>query len=177
MFSPLAELFLAAAWQSGYGAWRTCYCCNNQGKRMKSSKRLFLWSLLAALAGAQTRQSIVIDHNSTDISRIPDQWIERAKALTIHYGHTSHGSQILSGLEALRRENPKYDYTAYSGQPLDLPAAQGALRIYDGQPDGTYITPDLYWSVADGDCLEQRGRVAHRAPERANVIQRAGEGD
>jgi len=117
---------------------------------MKSSKRLLLWSLLAALAGAQTRQSIIIDHNSTDLSRIPDQWIERAKALTIHYAHTSHGSQIVSGLEALRRENPKFDYTVYSGQPQSLPAAQGALRIYDGQPDETYVTPELYWSDADG---------------------------
>jgi len=76
--------------------------------------------------------------------------IERAKAPTFHYARTSHGSQIISGLEALRRENPKFDYTVYSGQPQSLPAPQGALRIYDGQSDETYITPELYWSDADG---------------------------
>jgi len=41
----------------------------------------------------------IIDHNSTDIWQIPDVAIENAKAtLHIAYGHTSHGSQLISGM-------------------------------------------------------------------------------
>jgi hypothetical protein len=46
----------------------------------------------------------IIDHTCTDLARVPEQWITSAKQnLKIGYGHTSHGSQIVTGLEALRR--------------------------------------------------------------------------
>ncbi|RLC79236.1 MAG: hypothetical protein DRJ03_23835, partial [Chloroflexi bacterium] len=35
---------------------------------------------------------IIIDHTCTDLSTIPDHWIEQAKdQLRLSYGHTSHG--------------------------------------------------------------------------------------
>jgi len=41
---------------------------------------------------------IIIDHTTTDISKIPPYWIEQAKALLrASYGHTSHGSQLVTG--------------------------------------------------------------------------------
>jgi len=45
----------------------------------------------------------IIDHNCTDLSLIPAQWIEQAKNdLHIAYQHTSHGSQLITGMNALR---------------------------------------------------------------------------
>jgi len=50
------------------------------------------------LADAQA----IVDHNCTDLSLIPEQWIERAKSdLHIAYGHTSHGSQLTTGMAGL----------------------------------------------------------------------------
>ena len=47
--------------------------------------------------------TIIIDHTTTDISRIPPYWIDQAKQLLrLSYGHTSHGSQLVSGLDALQ---------------------------------------------------------------------------
>jgi len=47
----------------------------------------------------------LIDHNSThlvDLKSIPIEWINKAKRdLNIAYGHTSHGSQLTSGMENL----------------------------------------------------------------------------
>ena len=56
----------------------------------------------AALGPAAAQEAIIIDHHSTDLSAIPTAWIEVAKdTLHIGYGHTSHGSQITSGMNAL----------------------------------------------------------------------------
>ncbi len=53
---------------------------------------------------AQT-QPIIIDHNCTDLSKIPDYWIGQAKAqLRLSYGHTSHGSQPVSGMHVLMND-------------------------------------------------------------------------
>jgi hypothetical protein len=47
---------------------------------------------------------IIIDHRTTDIHKIPRQWIEKAKReLHIAYGHTSHGSQISTGMKGLQQ--------------------------------------------------------------------------
>ncbi len=42
---------------------------------------------------------ILVDHNCTDISIIPESAIIEAKSkLHIAYGHTSHGSQLIDGM-------------------------------------------------------------------------------
>lgn len=47
-------------------------------------------------------EAMIIDHTSTTISNIPSSYIEDAKEqLKISYGHTSHGSQIVSGMESV----------------------------------------------------------------------------
>jgi hypothetical protein len=44
----------------------------------------------------------IVDHTHTDISQIPIKWIDKAKqGLHIAYNHTSHGSQLITGLDAL----------------------------------------------------------------------------
>jgi hypothetical protein len=50
-------------------------------------------------ASPASGQALIIDHHTDDIWQIPDSAIEDAKAtLHIAYGHTSHGSQIISGM-------------------------------------------------------------------------------
>ena len=98
--------------------------------------------------------ALIIDHNCTNISKIPPYWINKAKELTFHFAHTSHGSQINTGLEYLENQNPTYksDVT-YGDYPPRLPDDTTALRLYDGNglEDGnTYITPDLYWEGDSG---------------------------
>jgi uncharacterized repeat protein (TIGR01451 family) len=42
---------------------------------------------------------IVADHTTTRIGEVPARWIEQSKStLRVGYGHTSHGSQIISGM-------------------------------------------------------------------------------
>jgi hypothetical protein len=98
---------------------------------------------------------LIIDHHHIDITRIPDNWLAAARALTIHYGQTSHGSQILSGLEYFESHiNPtKYAYAiSPGGTPPSLPAGTDLLKIYTGNnySGNTYITPDMYWDGTDG---------------------------
>lgn len=51
---------------------------------------------------AVARPAIIIDHTRTDIGVIPQVWIDEAKReLHIAYGHTSHGSQLVSGMKGL----------------------------------------------------------------------------
>ncbi len=59
-------------------------------------------------------EPILVDHRCTDLGRIPRSWIAQAKAvLRVGYGHTSHGSQLVTGLEALRGESGSaYDFTS-----------------------------------------------------------------
>ena len=46
--------------------------------------------------------AIIIDHNSAKLANIPSEWITAAKQnLHIAYGHTSHGSQLTTGMAGL----------------------------------------------------------------------------
>lgn len=58
----------------------------------------------AVVGGPPTSErSILVDHTCTDLSRVPESWIQSAKSqLRIGYGHTSHGSQVVTGMEAMR---------------------------------------------------------------------------
>ncbi|MEJ5309856.1 MAG: DUF11 domain-containing protein [Anaerolineae bacterium] len=97
-------------------------------------------------------EPIIIDHTCTDLSKIPDYWLAEAKKLVVHYAHTSHGSQVLSGLRWLEGQDAKYNVDIRESGTVVLPSDTGALRIYDGNnyPGDTYITPDMYWESTDG---------------------------
>jgi len=82
----------------------------------------------------QEIQAIIINHNHIDLLSIPNNYIESAKStLNIAYGHTSHGSQIISGLEGLASfKGSLYDYNdlVLADMPFD--------NAYDlGNPDLT----------------------------------------
>lgn len=82
-------------------------------------------------------QSIIVDHSCTKISQIPTSAIETAKQnLHIGYGHTSHGSQISSGMSGL------VNFMNGKGYPQNLFAwnatgANGALHFYEGDGYGS----------------------------------------
>lgn len=95
--------------------------------------------------------SLVVDHRAVqEFARIPDEWLDAARALRIHYAHTSHGSQILSGMAQLQRRDARFAYAVRRDGTEGLPPAQTppVLRIYDGNPPvaDSYITPELYWN-------------------------------
>lgn len=60
----------------------------------------------------------VIDHSCCDLSAIPAPYVDLAKdTLVIAYQHTSHGSQIPSGMSMVNSMNPggQYDYANGGG--------------------------------------------------------------
>lgn len=96
----------------------------------------------------------VIDHNCLDLNRIPAQWIAAVKDnLRIHYAHTSHGEQMLLGLDIVESEHAGYD-SEY--EDCTLPGTPGVMRLLNGNPDTggrwceTYITPEYYWAEQNG---------------------------
>jgi len=131
---------------------------------MENIKKYFvLFIFVFLIAGCQSEDSsksetnvsaFVIDHNCTDISKIPIEWINKAKELfKIHYAHTSHGDQITQGLQLLSSENSLLSFLI---SYCSVPISQGGLSMMDGQyiPQDsyceTYITPDLYWESEYG---------------------------
>ena len=106
-------------------------------------------------------RGIVIDHRTANLAAIPAYWIGEARKLTFHFAHTSHGSQINTGIEKLAQLDPQYDvHIQYGGATVGLPPSGNAFRMYDGNNYGsnTYITPDMYWDGAAG--MDQTRAVA-----------------
>lgn len=62
----------------------------------------FVFVLLQLASTTFCADPIIIGHNCTDITQIPESAINQAKTdLHIAYGHTSHGSQLTSGMTGL----------------------------------------------------------------------------
>lgn len=92
-------------------------------------------------------EPIIIDHTCTDVSQIPDSWINKVKdTIKLHYAHTSHGEQLIAGIKRLANSAlPVYDpRLTYVLQYNSLPDAPD-LCIMDGQMQNTYIAPGRYW--------------------------------
>jgi len=119
--------------------------------REKDLITVIFFILLFSFSGIQS-QGFIIDHNCTNLDDIPDYWIEKAKQdLHIAYNHTSHGSQIITGMDALEdypdfgtkynwiddsegdNQNLSLDNNGISGAPPDL--SQG-----DHDDDGNGIS-------------------------------------
>jgi len=79
-------------------------------------------------------QAIVIDHDCTDLNKIPEYWINQAKGqLRVCYGHTSHGSQPVTGMGTLMNDTSNkhlYDFNT------DGTVESGVLSLADSAPDG-----------------------------------------
>ncbi len=108
-------------------------------------KITLVWScifvVLLSASAVQADGAIIVDHHCTDITRIPQAAIENAKAsLHIAYGHTSHGSQITSGMDGL------VAFANGGGLGLSLPqdifkwnngGSSGALDLEEGDGYGS----------------------------------------
>jgi hypothetical protein len=119
----------------------------------------FLLVYRPAIECSQAQTPIIADHNAVrEFDNIPSAWLEAAKGLTLHYAHTSHGSQITSGIAALENNSPIYSIAIRVSTTEGLPPAEtpAALRIYDGNPPETYIEPNDYW---DGQAALDRTRA------------------
>ena len=81
--------------------------------------------IIELAGGTPADAALIVDHTSTDLSQIPDQWISQAKAdLHIAYQHTSHGSQLITGMNSLQsypNYGAKYSWSdAGTAGTLDL---------------------------------------------------------
>jgi hypothetical protein len=93
-------------------------------------------ALGALWCSASQSGGIVINHENTDITAVPQASMEAAKRLLhIGYGHTSHGSQLTTGMQGL------VAFANGGGRGLSLPkdffafnngGADGALDLEEG---------------------------------------------
>lgn len=112
--------------------------------------------------------AIIVGHECADLSLIPDYWIEEAKN-TLHavYQHTSHGSQLVTGLNALENYPPygtKYQWSDDGSAGLDLDdyGIPGCADLSQGDYiDGNGVTP---WVTAT------RGLLNNPANSHVNVV-------
>jgi hypothetical protein len=104
-----------------------------------TASMLLAWSTLGVVAqspdvtitATQPRPALVIDHTTTDLGLIPEAWLEAARDhVAFVYGHTSHGSQLVSGADYLR---DNVDAARFAFRAADLviptPASPTALRV------------------------------------------------
>ena len=91
--------------------------------------------------------AIVAGHAETDVSRIPASVLDKArKDFRVWYGHTSHGSQITSGMQAMNK--PPFNFSQ--------DGANGALRYVEAGGDlGTQ--GDDRWAKETRRYLDNKG--------------------
>ena len=97
-----------------------------------------------------TASPIIINHNCTDATKIPDVWLTKAKELTMHYAHSSHGNQLLQGARGWMAYDSKFNIATRKATTEGLPNVTGAFRIYDGTLLDTYALPEFYWNGMEG---------------------------
>jgi hypothetical protein len=91
----------------------------------------------------------IYNHNCTDISQIPVQWIEKVQqTVKFHYAHRSHGEQLTVGLDLIGSANATF---AVAIELFTLPAGPGLCimdgqRRYDGADNIDYVMPEDYWA-------------------------------
>lgn len=107
--------------------------------------------LIPSIASAQN-QALIIGHTCTDIGKVPENYIEKSKTMfKAAYGHTSHGSQIVSGMEALRQSDPDlFGFGTGAGKGLSL---------LDRTPPGDLGNPDrVTWAKRTREMLNGSGK-------------------
>jgi len=83
-------------------------------------------------------QALTANHSHTDLGIIPEEWIETACGeYKLFYGHTSHGSQIVTGMEVIEE---------LYGSPFlfNQQGTNGALSVYEQWTDLGH-NGDLSW--------------------------------
>lgn len=109
-------------------------------------------------SGPPDTTGFIINHACCDLSRIPTSWIDSAQQnLRIGYSHTSHGSQLITGISAISNTlGGSYNFsiswwgaeTGYFMNDLWANDAGGADLGHDG---------DLDWRDATREMLNRSG--------------------
>ena len=127
-------------------------------ERRRGKLVLAIAILMLALVPAASAAAVIIDHTCTDLSQIPDAEIEQAKSnLHIAYQHTSHGSQLVTGMNALKNFpsfGTKYEWSDDGSAGLDLDdyGIPGCADLSQGDwIDGNGVTP---WVTATRNLLD-----------------------
>ena len=123
-------------------------------KLEKIRKFLFVSAvfILSVSIAFNASSALIIDHTCTDLSQVPEYWINQAKDLfKASYGHTSHGSQIVTGMNLLKGASGSLYWFDYNG-------TNGGLSLHDGQPSGDLGNPDrTTWAQRTRDLLDTPG--------------------
>lgn len=116
----------------------------------------------------------IIDHNCTILDRIPAAAIDSARArLHVAYGHTSHGSQLVTGMEGLVGfAGDAYEFNdGGTGGALDLRDTPFSGASDLGDPDRTA------WEVATRNYLSAHPEVNVVIWSWCGQVSTASEGD
>ncbi len=103
---------------------------------------------LAALPAAVSADAILADHTVVaQFASLPDTVIATAKnELRMFYGHTSHGSQIVTGMQMVRDEDPFFDFNNGAG-----------TFLFDEYSDDLGHNGDTTWVAITRTRLDQPG--------------------
>jgi hypothetical protein len=99
----------------------------------------------------RAQNAIVIDHLCTTLGNVPGSYIDAAKtSLRIFYGHTSHGSQITTGMENLQ---------SHTGQPytFNWDGSGNALSYQERTDLDLGHSGDTAWATATREVLDASG--------------------
>ncbi|RLD48313.1 MAG: hypothetical protein DRI88_03630 [Bacteroidetes bacterium] len=126
---------------------------------MKTTKLFFTVLLLSAVTTV-AGQSIIIDHHCAKLEPIPVWALEQAaESLHIAYGHTSHGSQLITGMTALAGQDTlltgyKGDYYCWDYYPV--PGENGSCIDIDDyfKPGDLGHNGDTQWAESTRDYLD-----------------------
>ena len=118
-------------------------------------KLTFCFYLAASIVGSYcsaASKAIIIDHNCLKIDKIPAKYIKKAKKdFRIAYGHTSHGSQLISGMQALAKVNSLYKYSSNKKSPEAF--------LWDRIPSGDLGNPNQEaWADKTREMLKSFGK-------------------
>jgi hypothetical protein len=107
-------------------------------------------------------EPIIVGHNCTVIEDIPVEYIDESRdELVIAYGHTSHGSQLITGMEGLDEfmQGKGYEDGTFS---FNHSGSEGALSVHDAPFSNAYDlgNPDFTaWAEATRQYLNQHDEI------------------
>jgi hypothetical protein len=115
--------------------------------------------------------TFVVNHNSMNVTAIPISCINKVKTdLHIGFSHTSHGSQIPSGMNAMRTYNSLYSYSQTGSSGLHFEDYPGRNVEYDGFGTGYCYDLGVCDNGAQGILLPTRTYLNSARGQSINVI-------
>jgi len=117
---------------------------------------LLVGLIFSVIPSQASGTALIIDHTCCDIDQLPPGWVEQVKAgLRICYGHTSHGSQLVSGMQALEDDPGNGGLFDFNTNGANEP---GVLSLDDYTPGGDLGNPDrVTWASRTRNHLDGPG--------------------